>query len=94
MHLERTTDDTIRVSGRLDFATVPDFLERAAALLTGSGPRVLDLSAVERVDSAGVAALLWLRQQQRGGGLELVAMPAQGRAMAEVAGVASLLESA
>jgi ABC-type transporter Mla MlaB component len=93
MKLERSSDDAIRVSGRLDFATVPEFLERFEALPPGAGQRRLDLSAVEHVDSAGVAALLWLRQQD-GAGLELVAMPAQARAMAGVAGVAALLEGA
>ena len=56
-------DGVIAVSGRLSYDTAADLLTRTTpALRDGSGPATIDLRAVERIDSAGLALLVeWLR---------------------------------
>jgi len=49
----------VRVGGRLDTLTAPEFTEQALALVDGGRTRVVfDLSAVEYVSSAGLKAFL------------------------------------
>ena len=87
-------EDGLRVTGRLDFATVPDFLDRAETVFGAKSSCRLDLARLEHVDSAGIAALLWLKRRLGDSGrtLDLVNLPEQGRAMADVAGVMALLQ--
>ena len=59
----------ITLPSELTFATVPGLLGGADALAR-SGP-LLDLSAVQRIDSAGVSFLLELLRRARAGGQRL-----------------------
>ncbi len=59
-------DGRFRVSGELTFATVTRVLERSRRLFTQAGEALeIELGAVERVDSAGLALLIeWMRVAQ------------------------------
>lgn len=56
------------LEGDLSFAHVPALLARADALAAGDA---LDLSRVERADSAGLALLLEIARRARARGIEL-----------------------
>lgn len=82
------------LSGELTFAKALAALEGARAEVTsGQGPLELDLGAVTRVDSAGLALLLELARLARAAGRELrcVRAPEQLRRLAEFFGLSSLL---
>jgi phospholipid transport system transporter-binding protein len=82
-----------RVVGELSFATVPELQGESAALLVGSGDIEIDLSGVQRSDSAGLALVLeWMREAQgRGSALKLRNLPEQMRALARLSGLEGLL---
>ncbi len=88
LHVDGTR---LHLSGVLGFATVAAVLEegrRVIAGMPGAGA-VLDLSAVERSDSAGLALVVdWLRAARAHGlDLELRGVPRQ---LAEIARVSDL----
>lgn len=56
------------LAGELSFASVPNLLERLDALAADSA---LDMSAVDKADSAGLALLLELTRRARAGGRQL-----------------------
>lgn len=92
--LEMAGDGVCRVSGALTFATVTTALAQSGALFrAGTGPLVLDLSGVDRVDSAGLALLVeWLRlAQATGRTLTYRHIPRQLLAIAGVSGIDGLL---
>lgn len=82
-----------RLSGSLDFDSVPALYRRTDELLAGDGV-TLDLSGVESAGSVAVALLLeWRREAcRRGVELRLVGIPDAVRRMARLAGVEALLE--
>ena len=50
------------LSGELSFDTVPELFRTSASWFSGQGELVIDLAAVTRTDSAGLALLVeWLR---------------------------------
>lgn len=65
-------DDTLVFSGELDRAAAAALWPRAQTLL--AGVRRLDLTAVNRIDSAGLALLAELAA--RCGGVEVIGSPA------------------
>ncbi len=82
-----------RVTGELDMSNAETIRERLAEA-GGGGPLVLDLSAVDYLDSAWLAAMDRLARAIPGerGGLRLVCPPgAPGRRALEVAGVDEIL---
>jgi phospholipid transport system transporter-binding protein len=86
--------DLLRVSGELSYATVPELLERGAALLAGRSARVrLDLGGVIRADSAGLALLIeWLRiARGRRADIEFRNIPPQMLVIARVSGLDRML---
>jgi phospholipid transport system transporter-binding protein len=87
-------DGAVKVTGELTFQTVPDFLARSGAWLGGTDDvATIDLRAVTRADSAGVALLLeWLRLA-RGGGREVrfANVPEQLRHLIQVNGLTEIL---
>jgi len=58
-----------KLEGEITFSTVRSILDRSSGLAES---RVLDLSAVTLVDSAGLALLLELTRRSRDGGGDLV----------------------
>lgn len=83
-----------QVVGELTFATVTPLAADPPWLTsTHSGDLPIDLSAVSRADSAGVALLLaWLRQAQVAGvTLRYQQMPAQMASIVQLCGLTQLL---
>jgi phospholipid transport system transporter-binding protein len=85
---------TARLEGELSFARATTLLDSLRAQLAGgAGPLDVDLGAVTRVDSAGLALLLELSRLARARGREVrfAKAPEQVRRLAEFFGVAQLL---
>lgn len=87
--LEVTGERRWRVQGDMDFQTVGALLRAGEQAFATPGDVEVDLSAVGRTDSAGLALLLeWARAARQGGGeLRLRAVPAQLTAIAAVSGL-------
>jgi phospholipid transport system transporter-binding protein len=84
-------DNTLRLSGPLTLNTVKSLFDRG--LPQGQSSLVVDLSAVEAVDSAAVSLLLsWLREAQRRNiTLCFNSIPENLMSLARLYGVADLL---
>ena len=76
----------VEIAGDLTFDPVAALRERGAEVLGGNGDVTLDLNAVTRADSAGLALMVeWLRQAKRkAGSLRVVNMPEQMLAIARM----------
>lgn len=94
--LERGADGRLRLHGPLDFGTAAALWQEGLAAVAGEGVTEVDLSAVERTDSAGVALLLdWARRAQGAGGrLRLHGVPEQLTAIIRASGVEGVVEIA
>lgn len=92
--LQRTTPGTLGVRGVLSFDTAAAALQAIGAALAAEPVARLDLSAVERSDSAGLACLLAAQAeaQRLGRVLRIENMPAGLRALAQVCEVDTLLD--
>ncbi|MDX1705203.1 lipid asymmetry maintenance protein MlaB [Pseudidiomarina sp.] len=90
----QTEADTLIFSGVLNRDTVPELWNARSDWLSTDETLTIDLSGLERVDSAGVAMLLQakrqLLEQQRK--LQLHSPSDQLRAIAEVSGATKLLD--
>ena len=82
-----------RVSGVIDFDSVPDMLRESVARFGEQGDIVLDLSGVTRANSAGLALLIeWQRLARRPGRtLTIRNAPASLRNLARVSELESVL---
>jgi len=96
--IEVKADGSISVSGELNHQTVPALLKQSGELLfrgdgNPGGDIAVDLNAVSRADSAGVALLIeWLRQAKRNNKtIRFSNMPEQMHEIATVSGVDKLL---
>jgi phospholipid transport system transporter-binding protein len=76
----------VEIAGDLTFETVAGLRERGTEVLQGNGNVILDLNAVTRADSAGLALMVeWLREaRNRETGLHVVNMPDQMLAIARM----------
>lgn len=85
-----------RLSGDLSFETVPGLWAEAERLFRDSGDVELDLGAVARTDSAGLALLVALtrRARQHRQAIRYCQFPEQLRAMARLSGLADILQLA
>ncbi|HEX9801827.1 MAG TPA: STAS domain-containing protein [Gammaproteobacteria bacterium] len=82
------------ISGELTFATVTALLEQSRALFSQADEAVeVDLGAVERVDSAGLALLIeWLRlAREKGVDIRFSHLPQQMKAIAAASDLDSIL---
>lgn len=88
---EKSGEDSLRLSGTLTVATVAQALEDSEDW--PGAVRTIDLSGIERSDSAGVALLLewWRRARHRGTELHYLNPPAQMRAIIDVSGLGEIL---
>ncbi len=79
-------DGRVAISGDLTFETVSTLRERGVELLGRDGDVILDLNAVTRADSAGLALMVeWLKQaKRRESSLQVVNMPEQMLAIARM----------
>lgn len=86
-------DGRVKISGDLTFDTVSGLRERGAEVLHGDGAVTLDLNAVTRADSAGLALMVeWLKQAKReDGSLQVVNMPDQMLAIARMSKLDGIL---
>jgi len=84
--------DTWQVQGDLLFSTIESLLPRLPDLYAQGKPSIIDLSAVEHIDSAGLA---WLVDSVRlcGPALRFRALPPLIHGIAEIYGVLPLLHS-
>ena len=89
-----TAGDTWKIQGDLSFETTPELFESAREAMRENVPSCIDLEAVERVESAGVALMLdWIRAaraQQRT--LMFSNVPQHMISIAELCGVGHLLK--
>lgn len=85
--------DRLIFSGELTRATIPELWAQRRQWLSGQQQLTLDLAAVQRIDSAGIAMLLRLKGllQQQQGDLYISKANTQLLQMATVSGVAELL---
>lgn len=92
--LSANGDGTWRIEGVLDFASAAKLFAHTRELLAADGTVTLDLSGVERANSAGVALLLeWRREaQRRGVALELAGLPEAVLRVARLSGVEDVLQ--
>lgn len=76
----------VEIAGDLTFETVAGLRERGAEVLNGVEEVILDLEAVTRADSAGLALMVeWLKQAKRHhASLRVVNMPDQMLAIARM----------
>lgn len=90
---EQIREDEIHLRGHLSFANVPQLLREVKQALPDSGVLRIDLSAVTRSDSAGLALLVDCLREARARDLVLqyVSMPEQMLAMARVSGLDAVL---
>lgn len=83
-------DGTLRIEGALTFDTVPDVLRQSAEPIQRTGGAVrVDLQAVTRADSAGLALLVeWLHlARSKSRELTFVNVPEQLRSLIRVNGL-------
>ncbi len=85
--------DRFVISGPMGFDNAATLLEQSESLFGNAGSVEIDLSAVTKVDSAGLALLIeWLRQaRQRGQKIRFKGMPSRLNALAKLSGVADFM---
>lgn len=91
-----TLDNTaqcLRVSGDLTIDAVPDYLKQSEELFSELSVLRIDLSAVSRSDSAGLALLIrWMREALASDkNIVFEQMPQQMLAMAKASGLDTIL---
>ena len=97
--MERAGTGTLAVDGRLDLRAAAEVrLKAAAAIAASSGSLVLDLSAVEFIDSSGLGVLAGLQREaaRLGGRLAIVVPRGSARqifALTRTEGFFTLVES-
>lgn len=86
-------DGRVEIAGDLTFETVAGLRERGADVLSSDGDVTLDLDAVTRADSAGLALMVeWLKQaKRRDARLKVKNMPDQMLAIARMSKLDSIL---
>ena len=94
--LDRQAPGRFALVGELSFVSVPGLVELGASLFEDGDEARLDLSQVERSDSAGLALLVsWVRTaRQQGKQLNFEQIPSQLLGMARVSGVDHILSLA
>jgi phospholipid transport system transporter-binding protein len=88
-----TTDNRLRVSGELNFNSVPTLVSISPDKFNNDNGLEVDLADVSRADSAGVALLIeWQRQaQKQKKSISFFNIPSQMLAIARLSGVDELL---
>ena len=94
-HCESPDRDTLAISGALTFANAATAFDRAARALRDGAQTRLDLSGIDRADSAGLACVLALLAEASRAGrvLRVSNLPESLRALAEVCDAGVLLNS-
>ncbi len=87
-------NDRFKVSGELTFATVTELLEQSRGLFAQAGESLeVELEAVERADSAGLALLIeWMRlANAQGKTIHFSSLPEQMKAIAVASDLDTIL---
>ena len=95
--INKLDEHHFQVEGELNFATVPELLQSMLSQFPATGSEVqIDLEAVTRGDSAGLALLVeWLRlAQERDITLQYHNLPSQLREIARISDLLPLLPRA
>jgi phospholipid transport system transporter-binding protein len=89
------SDGIVRLLGELTFESVARLVTENPELI-GSAGLTVDMSGLEKVDSAGLALLLgWVRKARGSGGeLRFSGIPEQLRSLVRIADLETLFESA
>ena len=92
--LERRDEGRFALRGTLDFTAVPLLWQFSETIFTDDGPIHIDLTEVERADSAALALFTeWLREARaRGRTVHFDHLPDQLVAMARLSGVLGILQ--
>ncbi len=93
VELQETSEGEVSLSGVLSFGSVNEALDAMQPLIDSRSSLLIDLSGVERADSAGLALLVeWISQaQQKGIRLSYCEIPQQILAIARVSGLDTVL---
>lgn len=93
VELQETSKGKVSLTGVLSFSSVNQALEAMQPLLDSRSSLLIDLSGVERADSAGLALLVeWIsRAEQKGVQLSYCEIPQQMLAIARVSGLDTVL---
>jgi phospholipid transport system transporter-binding protein len=91
----RQTETGFEVSGDMRFSTVTGLLNESLAMFEGRQILEVDLEAVARVDSAGLALLIeWVRRGMKNNTeVQFVSMPDQMKEIARMSGLETILRS-
>jgi phospholipid transport system transporter-binding protein len=91
--LNSSSPGQFSLAGELSFTTVPQLASRGDELFQNDSDVSLDLAAVERSDSAGLALLVsWVRlARQKKGSIKYLNVPEQLQVLARVSGVEAIL---
>ena len=91
--LEVLTDGQLRLSGTVNFRTVPGLVVDSQNLFKNANGLEVDLADVNRADSAGVALLIeWTRRAQKvNEPIRFINIPSQMLAIARLSGVDEML---
>jgi phospholipid transport system transporter-binding protein len=83
------------LSGEVSFATAEQILRASQKTFAGQSKIEVDLSGVEKTDSAGLALLLeWVRSsKQAGADIRFLSVPEKVRSIAQTAEVEALLDA-
>jgi len=81
-----------RIEGELSFQTANDVLTEFLQKRQVQTPKVIDLKAITRTDSAGLALLIELMRQVPDNTLEFRNIPVQMLSIAKISGVEELLQ--
>jgi ABC-type transporter Mla MlaB component len=90
----RADGDVLMLTGVIDFDSVPELLQDARALPAATFAEI-DASGVTRIDSSGVAFLVWLKKHHgvNGRALTLRSAPGQLSSLLAVTGLGEVLDS-
>jgi len=93
--IEETGHGIWKLTGDLNFSTVPALRAEPDFKATDHSRISIDLAGVTRSDSAGLALLIeWLRESERlGKSITFMNMPVQMRSIARVCGLDGILPS-
>jgi len=87
--LEQLADGEFKITGNLDFQTVPAIWQKSNAIFAGCSSIKIDLSGIDSSNSAGLALLVqWMRYaRSRNISISFQHLPIQMQEIARVCGI-------
>jgi len=92
--LQRIDDNQLKLTGQLDFYSVPKLWQQLRPLLQKAQPVILDLGSLENTNSAGLAMLIEAMDvvKKSGGTLQLLHPPESLLEIAQMCHVTELIQ--